>query len=169
MTALLSFLGSAVFRWALEKVFGLVEKKQEHGQELERLKAQEAIDSAAHGRNLELLSKQAELKLAEAELAHRGAVELADAGIFRASIESAKPTGVKWVDAWNGAIRPFVASVCVLVWLCLLAWVAPPTVDAMSAAEKAALGGLVVEFTLNLIGAVTGWFFGARGLLPGKK
>lgn len=38
MTAIFSFLGSAVFRWALEKVFGFFEKKQEHGQELERLK-----------------------------------------------------------------------------------------------------------------------------------
>ena len=169
MTAILSFLGSAVFRWALEKIFGLVEKKQEHGQELEMMQVQERIASTAHARNMDLLTKQSELKLAEVELAHRGAVELGDIAAFQESLATAKPSGVGWVDGWSGAIRPFVASVCVLAWIGLLVWAAPATLAAMTSTEKAALGAMVIEFTLSLVGATIGWFFGSRSLMPGKK
>jgi hypothetical protein len=30
---------------------------------------------------------------------------------------AAKPTGVKWVDAWNGSIRPSYATVALFLWL----------------------------------------------------
>lgn len=169
MTAILSFLGSAVFRWALEKFFALKERKQDHEQELELRQLQEDIDSAAHTRNLELMAKQAELKLQLAQEEHRGAMDLKDADAFAESIRSARPSGNRFLDGWNGGIRPFVATVCVLAWLGMVAAFVPDTLAGMDAVERLALGTLMIEFSLSLIGSVLGWYFGARSLMPGKK
>lgn len=169
MTAIFSFLGSAVFRWILEKVFGMVERKQDHDQEMQLRELQERIDTASHTRNLELLAKRAELKVQEIEAVTRGAVEQADAEAFTESIRNAKPTGNPVIDAWNGGIRPFVATVSVAIWIGMLVWLLPSTLASMTPAEKTALGLLVVEFTLALLGAFLGWYVGSRSLLPGKR
>ncbi len=169
MAAILSFLGSAVFRWALEKVFGLVERKQDHAQELELRDQQERIDSAAHVRNLELMERQAALKVQMLQEQHRGAMDERDADAFIESIRGAKPTGIRWVDAWNGAIRPAVASVALFAWLGVVFYFAPSAIQGMGATEKTALGIMMIEFSLSLVGSVLGWYFGARSLMPGKK
>lgn len=170
MTAIISFLGSAVFRWALEKVFGLFERGQDHKQEMERMRAQAEIDAAQHIRNLEALEVQSRLKLDLVKEEVRGAVEQADAQAFVESIRSAaRPSGFQLVDAWNSAIRPFVSTVCVAVWLWLLSEFVPPYVASLTSVEKMALAVLLVEFTINLVASVIGWHFGTRSLLPGKK
>ena len=153
MTAILSFLGSAVFRWLLEKVFSLAERKQDHGQEIERMRVQAELDAAQHVRNLEALEIQSRLKLDLIREEVRGAVEQADASAFVESIKSAKATGVAWVDGWNGAIRPLVSTVCVALWCASLI-------------ERRFV---LQEFDLALIGSVIGWHFGTRSLMPGKK
>ena len=170
MTVLISFLGSAVFRWLLEKVFGLMERKQDHEQELELRKQQEEIDSATHARNLELLVKRSELKIQETEAVVRGAIEEREVDAFVESIRSAgKPSGVTWVDAWNACIRPFVATMCIVMLIALLIWLIPPFAIALDGAAKIALAIMLVEYTLALIATVIGWFFGSRGVMPGKK
>ncbi len=153
MTAILSFLGSAVFRWILEKLFGLVERKQDHAQEMQLRELQEKIDSGAHERNLELLAKQAALKVQLTELEHRGAVEMREYDGLVESIKAAQPTGNKWIDGWNGSIRPFVATTCAVLWVATLA--------------KRSF--VPAEFDLALIGSVLGWYFGTRSLMPDKK
>jgi hypothetical protein len=169
MTAILSFLGSAVFRWLLEKVFNIVERKQDHGQELERIKVQAEVDAAQHLRNLEMLEVQSRLKLDLVKEEHRGAFDAAEGEAFIESIKSAKPSGIAWLDAWNGAIRPLVSTVCVLVWLWLLQTFVPPYVASLSTVEKMAIAGMLVEFTISLVASVIGWHFGTRSLMPGKK
>lgn len=170
MTAILSFLGSAVFRWALEKLFNLAERKQDHGQEIERMKVQAQVDAEQHSRNLELLKAQADLKLDLIKEETRGAVEAADAQAFIESIKSARqPTGVSWLDAWNGLIRPLVSTVCVVVWLWLIYTVVPPYIKTLSDAQAMALAATLFEFTITLVASVIGWHFGTRSLLPGKK
>lgn len=153
MTALLSFLGSAVFRWVLEKVFQLTERGQDHAQEIERMKVQADIDAAQHVRNLEMLKLQSDLKLDLLQEEHRGAFEAADSEAFIESIKAAAPSGIRWVDGWNAVIRPLVSTVCVGLW-------------ALTLIERDFVPN---EFDLALIGAVIGWHFGTRSLIPGKK
>lgn len=170
MTAILSFLGSAVFRWALEKFFGLAERGQDHKQEIERMRLQADIDADQHQRNLELLEVQSRLKLDLIKEEVRGAVEQADAQAFIESIKAgSKPSGFRPIDAWNGAIRPFVSTVCVGVWIWLLGEFVPPYVASLTSVEKMAMAVVLVEFTINLVASVIGWHFGTRSLLPGKK
>lgn len=153
MTAILSFLGSAVFRWLLEKVFNIIERKQDHAQEIDSIKLQAEVDAAMHLRNIEMLEIQSRLKLDLVKEETRGAFEAAEGAALIESIKSAKPTGIRWLDGWNGAIRPFVSTVCVLLWVMSL-------VNREFALQ---------EFDLALIGAVIGWHFGTRALMPGKK
>lgn len=171
MTAIVSFLGSAVFRWLLEKVFSLAERSQDHRQEIERMREQADIDAAQHARNLEMLETQSRLRIELAQQEVRGVVEQTDAQAFLESIKGAagERTGLLALDAWNGAIRPFVSTVCVLVWLWLLAEFVPPYVASLTSLEKMALAVTLVEFTINLVATVIGWHFGTRALLPGKK
>jgi hypothetical protein len=153
MTAILSFLGSAVFRWLLEKVFSVVERKQDHEQEMASIKLQAEVDAANHIRNLEMLEIQRRLKLDLIKEETRGAFEAAEGAAFVESIRSAKTTGIRWLDGWNGAIRPFVSTVCVMLWF-------------MSLVNR---DFSLQEFDLALIGSVIGWHFGTRSLMPGKK
>lgn len=153
MTAILGFLGSAVFRWLLEKVFTLFERKQDHTQEIERMRVQADVDAAQHQRNLEMLETQSRLKLDLVKEEVRGAYEAAEGAALIASIENARPSGIWWVDAWNSAIRPFICTVCVALWVMGL--------------EQRAFK--LDEFDYTLIAVVIGWYFGTRALLPGKK
>jgi hypothetical protein len=153
MTAILSFLGSAVFRWLLEKVFSVVERKQDHEQEMASIKLQAEVDAANHIRNLEMLEIQSRLKLDLIKEETRGAFEAAEGAAFVESIRNAKATGIRWLDGWNGAIRPFVSTVCVMLWF-------------MSLVNR---DFSLQEFDLALIGSVIGWHFGTRSLMPGKK
>lgn len=169
MTAILSFLGSAVFRWLLEKVFAIAERKQDHEQELASIKLQAEVDAAQHIRNLEMLEIQSRLKLDLIKEETRGAFEAAEGAAFVESIRSAKATGIRWLDGWNGSIRPFMATVCIGVWLWLMSVLVPPYVASLGPAEKVAAAILLIEFTINLIASVIGWFFATRSLMPGKK
>lgn len=153
MTAILSFLGSAVFRWLLEKVFSIAERKQDHAQEMASIELQARVDAEQHRRNLEMLEIQSRLKLDLIKEETRGAFEAAEGAAFIESIKSARPTGIRWLDGWNGSIRPFVSTVCVLLWF-------------MSLLNR---NFALQEFDLALIGSVIGWHFGTRSLLPGKK
>ena len=153
MTAIISFLGSAVFRWLLEKVFSIVERKQDHEQELQSIKLQAEVDAAQHLRNLEMLRIQADLKLDLIKEETRGECEAAEGAAVVELTKSAKPTGILWLDGWNGAIRPFVSTVCVALWF-------------MSLLNR---DFALQEFDLALIGSVIGWHFGTRSLMPGKK
>lgn len=170
MTAIISFLGSAVFRWALEKFFGLAERGQDHKQEMDRMRLQAEIDAATHLRNLEILEAQSRLKLDLIREETRGAVEAADAQAFIESIRAgSKPSGFKPIDAWNSAIRPFVSTVCIGVWLWMLSEFVPPYIATLDTTAKMTMAVMLVEFTINLVASVIGWHFGTRSLLPGKK
>lgn len=153
MTALISFLGSAVFRWLLEKLFSLAERKQDHSQEVARIRIQAEVDAAQHLRNLEMLKLQSDLKLDLLQEEVRGASEASAGEAFITSIQSVKPTGVAFVDGWNGIIRPLVSTVCIGLWVMIMI----------------TNNFIPNEFDLAIIWAVIGWHFGTRSLLPGKK
>ena len=61
ITALLSFLGGNVFRLVFGEVISYLNKKQDHAQEIERMRFQAEVDAAQHVRNLEAIKTQADL------------------------------------------------------------------------------------------------------------
>ncbi len=84
-------------------------------------------ESREHGREMDRMDKQAELQLKL--LAHRtdarlqeieGQAQMEEVRAFRTQMseiyKSQAPVGVKWVDAWNAALRPGACTVIIALF-----------------------------------------------------
>jgi len=117
ITALLSFLGGNVFRMIFGEVIAYLNKQQDHGQEMERMRLQADLDAAQHDRNLRAITVQAELGVKTIQVQAEAAIDEIEAqGWLEAVKATAIKTGLVWVDAWNAVIRPAVATwaVCMM-------------------------------------------------------
>lgn len=111
MSALFSFLGGSVFRMIWGELSYWMTARLEHKQELERLSAQEAINATQHARNLEALRLQSSLGIKEIEAQSDAARSLEELKAWAVAVtDVGKTTGIRWLDAWNGVIRPAVAT-----------------------------------------------------------
>lgn len=154
MSALLSFLGGSVFRMIWGEVADFVKKRQEHAQEMERARFEADQDEKRHERELARISLQSQLKVEEVRVVGDVAVQKAEADAFVEAMRNAsKPTGIKWVDAWNGSIRPAAASIAIFLWVLALN----------------AQGYAMTEWDREIVGVVLGFFFADRSLAKRKK
>lgn len=111
ITALLSFLGGNVFRMIFGELVNFFNKRQEHSQEIERMKLQGTLDAAQHGRNLESITVQANLGVKTIQVQSEAVIDQIEAtGWLEAVKSTAIKTGIMWVDGWNAVIRPGVAT-----------------------------------------------------------
>ena len=152
-TAILTFFGSAAARVAIGKLFDFIEKWQDSKTELARMELQARLDAAAHDRNLALLVKQHELgvKLVEAKSDADTAAALLDA--FQEAVRATRDkSGILWLDAWNGAIRPFLATLACGLWVAAL-W---------------QQGGALTPWDRDLISMALGIFVGGRIAATGR-
>lgn len=117
-TTLISFLGGNAFRMLWGEVSALLTKSQDHAHEIERMRLQAELDAAQHVRNIESQRLQAKLGVQVIRVQAESEVETAEAHAWAAAAGSiGRRSGIGWVDAWNGIIRPLVASVCVVLWV----------------------------------------------------
>lgn len=152
MGGLLSFLGGSVFRMIWGEAAAWLTARQEHKHELDRLELQERVDAAAHARNLESMRLQAELGI-------KTIVEQRDADLSRLEGDAwgdlakatARPTGVRFIDVWNGAVRPLLATLSILIVV----------------AEAVAAGFILSDWTQSLVAAILGLYVADRSL--GKR
>ena len=113
LTTLVSFIGGNAFRWIFGEISAAWTTHQEHKQEVARLELQAKLDAQQHQQHLESLRLQAELGIKEIRV--QGEMDLAklDAEMFRDAVGlTGKPTGNSLIDAWNGSIRPALATMC---------------------------------------------------------
>ena len=116
ITALLSFLGGNVFRMIFGEVISYLNKKQDHAQEIDRMKLQAEFDAAQDERNLRAITVQAELGVKTIQVQAEAAIgEIEAQGWLEAVKATATKTGLLWVDAWNAVIRPAVATWAVVM------------------------------------------------------
>lgn len=151
ISAALSFLTGAVGRALIGRAIDWIEKRQEHLQEIDRIREQEKIDAAKHTRQMELIAQQASLKIGEIKLVGETQIGVAEANAFAEAMKPQPPTGVRWIDGWNGTIRPATASLCLALWLLtfIRTWFE------------------ITDWDRNLIASVLGYYFADRHL--GKK
>lgn len=154
LSAIVSFLGGSAFRFIINGVTEWLQKRQEHLQELQRIQAQEAIDQARHVRQLEMIRLQSDLKLTEVKLIGEAAVSQEEAKAFTAAMDRVNaPTGFRPIDAWNGSIRPLIATVAALLWIL-----------------KVVKAGLVItQWDSDLMSAVFGYYFADRHIGKSKQ
>lgn len=129
-------------------------KRQEHAQELQRMRLQSELDIARSNQQMSSLRLQSELGIKTINVQADAADRQADAEAFSAAIKQAgTPTGIRWVDAWNASVRPAYASVALSLWvLCLhrQTWV-------------------LTEWDYSLVGAISGFYFADRMLRKHNK
>lgn len=120
-SALFSFLGGAAFRMIWGEVSAWLNKRQDHKYELERLRLEGEMDDKRHEREQDRIRLTAELGIKEIRVSGDVALEKAEADAFAEAVRGLyKSTGVKWIDAWNGSIRPTLASVAIALWMLAL-------------------------------------------------
>ncbi|CAG2126935.1 hypothetical protein LMG31506_00246 [Cupriavidus yeoncheonensis] len=148
-SAILSFLGGSAFRLIWEQISQMWTAHQEQKHEIERMRLQGDLDAAAHERNLAAIRLQAELGVktinvqAEADLARSDS-----AAWGQAVVAAIKPTGIWFVDLWNGIVRPAAATIALGLWCFAL--------------HEA--GFKMGEWDRELVGVILGFFFAVRVL-----
>lgn len=121
MGAILSFLGGSAFRMVWGEVSAYFTRRQEHAQEIERMRLQNELEATRHGRDMDRIKLQSDLKVNEVKVMGDVAVQATEANAFVEAIKAAaKPIGIWWVDAWNGSIRPAMATVALAMWVLAL-------------------------------------------------
>lgn len=116
ITTLISFLGGSVFRMIWGEASAWLTKRQDHSQELDRMKLQAESDAAAHSRNLETIKAQAEAGVKVIQQQAVSAVQGTETDAwFEAVKGTSRTVGIKFIDAWNGVIRPAVATWAVVM------------------------------------------------------
>lgn len=149
LSALFSFLGGSVFRMIWGEVADFFKKRQEHAQQIDMMRLQGQLDGERHQRDLDRLKLQADLNVREVQVMGDLAIQKTEAEAFVEAMRNAmKPTGIAWVDGWNGSIRPAAASIALGIWAFSL--------------YKA--GFVPKGWDLELIGVVLGFYFADRTL-----
>lgn len=146
-SALFSFLGGSVFRMIWGEVSAAWTKHQDHKHEMQAMELQAKLEEAKHDQEMERLKISSELNIKEIEVQASADIEKLDAEAFIASMKTINaPTGNKFIDAWNGGIRPAAASTALLVWwFCLY--------------EQ---GFVLTEWDKELVGVILGFYFAHR-------
>lgn len=149
MSAILTFLGGSAFRAIWGEVSAWFTKRQDHKLELERLQVQAQLDAAAHAREQQAIVTQHQMGVETIRIQSDASIEQSAAEAFReAMARAATPTGIAWVDGWNGSIRPAYATIALALWVLALyraGWV--PT-----------------EWDKELMAIVAGFYFADRTL-----
>lgn len=152
ISALFSFLGGSIFRTIWGEASAYLNKRQDHAHETEMMRVQAELDQAKHSRDLEQMRLANELGVKMVEVQKDAAIAAGELDAFSKAIEAAaRPTGIKWVDAWNGAIRPSYATIALALWL----------------VKVGAQGFTMDTFDSELLAVVAGFYFADRSL--GKR
>jgi len=147
LTTLFTFLGGTAFRLVFGQVMDWLNKKQDHQMEMDLQKLQSQLDAERHTRDLERLRLQSELGVKEVQVIAEAAEQKAMAEAFVEAVKgTSKDTGVPWVNAWNGSIRPAGATISLLLWV----------------GSFIQAGLVFVDFDKTLIAAFLGVFVGDR-------
>jgi hypothetical protein len=149
MSAIVSFLGGSAFRAIWGGISKYIDARQEHRHELERMELQGKLDASQHERNLAAQRLQSELGIKVIETQGAQALAQTDAEAFSAAVKlAATPTGIPWVDGWNGSIRPAYATVALALWVFALY-------------ER---NWLLAAWDMELSASIAGFYFADRAL-----
>jgi hypothetical protein len=115
---MVSFLGGAAFRALWSEVAGAWRSYQDHRHEIAMLEITARMDAQRHAQNLEMVRVQAEMGVRTIEVQGEADVSRGEADAFVEAVRATSRRTGTWVtDAWNAAIRPALATVCMLLWI----------------------------------------------------
>lgn len=154
VSALLTFLMSSGFRMVWGEVADWLKSRQDHKQEIELMRLQAELEAAQFERQQLAIKAQADLQIKTIQVKGESDLSLENARGWNLAVENAmKPTGIRWVDAWNGAIRPMCASIAIILWVFAL--------------NKN--GYIMTDYDRELVSGILGFFFADRALAKRGK
>lgn len=116
LSAILSFLGGSVFRMLWGEIAAWVNRRQEHANEMERMRLQAELDDRRAERELRAIREQAAMQIEVVRVQGEQAIGEVEADAWLEAVKATgRQTGLKWVDGWNAAIRPAVATWAVVM------------------------------------------------------
>ncbi len=149
ISAMISFLGGSAFRMIWGELSAFFTRRQEHAQEIERLRLQGELDAAQHARQQDVLRLQSELGIKVVEVQRDADLDRQEAGAWERTVDSVgRLTGIKIIDLWNQSIRPLLATLAIVVVV----------------GEVVANGFAVSEWTRELVAAILGLYVADRSL-----
>ena len=147
LSAILSFIGGAAGRAIIGQLIDWLKAKQEHQQQMELQRLQGELDAKRAEQQMAQIRLQAELGVKQIEVAGDAEVKKAEAAAFVEAMKNSNaPTGNKYIDAWNGSIRPAAASIALALWFLKLV--------------KAAFA--LTDWDQNLVASILGYYFADR-------
>lgn len=146
---ILAFLGGTAFRLIFGEIAAWFSKQQAHKQEIETMTLQGTLDAAQHDRNLAAIRLQADLGVKTIRVQGEVANEAVEVAAWAGAVDAVgRKTGIKWLDAWNGSIRPMLASLAA----------------AMVVFEFCKRGLVLSEWDRELVGGILGIYIADRHL-----
>ena len=114
ISALISFFGGSAFRMIWGEVSAFITAKQEHAQEIDRMRLQGELDAARHARNMEAIKVQSDLGAKVIEVQRDADIDKLESGAWANLVDSTtKITGIAFIDIWNQSIRPLLATLAI--------------------------------------------------------
>lgn len=153
-SALVSFLGGSAFRMIWGEVSSYFTAKQSHKQEIERMQLQGQLDASAHERNLAAIKLQADMGIKTIQVQADAEIGKIDMQAWAQAVaDVGKQTGIRFIDYWNGSVRPFLATVSIAVVLF----------------EVVRNGFVLSDWDRELVGAILGIYVADRTLSKRRK
>lgn len=153
-SALFSFLGGSVFRMIWGEVSSFIKERQDHAFEIERMRLQGDLEAAQHARNLEAIRVQADLGVKVIEAQRDADLDRLEGNAWLQAVQDVgKQTGIKFLDIWNGSVRPLLATLAITVVV----------------AEIARNGFVLSDWDRELVAAILGIYVADRSLMKRGK
>jgi len=109
--SLIAFLGGNAFRLLFGEISSAWTKYQDHRHELSMMRLQAEIEAQRHGQQVEMTRLQTEAAVTVVRVQGEADIARGETDAFVEAVRAtSRSTGVAWVDAWNGAIRPGLAT-----------------------------------------------------------
>lgn len=148
-SALFSFLGGSAFRMIWGEVSSYFQKKQDHAHELEMQRLQAELEDKRHTRDLERLRLQSDLGVKEVTVQLDAAIQRGELDAWVQAVRDVgKTTGIRFLDIWNGSVRPLLATLAILAVV----------------GQIAARGFVLDDWDRELIAAILGLYVADRAL-----
>jgi hypothetical protein len=154
LSSIITFLGGSAFRMVWGELSSAWTKRQERKAEIEILREQERIEAARFERQQQAIKDQHALGIEVIRVKAEADAGLKELDIWGEGIRAGnQPSGVWLIDAWNAAIRPATATICLWLWVNAL-WVQQWTMQGRD---------------WEMLCGVLGWFFADRSMAKRGK
>lgn len=116
VSTLISFLGGSVFRMLWGEISSFLNKKQDHEHEMARMRQQGELDAAQHERQQAAVQLQFNMGIKTVQVQAEAYVAGVETDAWLEAVKgTTKSMGVWFIDCWNGAIRPAVATWAIIM------------------------------------------------------